>query len=187
MITFRALTEADLPLLATWLVAPHVSPWWKGESTLDEVRAEYLPRLHDDALAPLDAPAGVTQYVVLEDGAPIGFCQAYRVMAHQKDGWWLEETDPCALGIDQLIGREDRIGRGVGTEMVRAFCEHLFADPRVTTIQLDPEPENARAIACYRKAGFVEIGPVVTLDGPALLMKRGRVPGLARPAVTTRV
>ena len=100
--------------------------------------------------------------------------QAYRVMAHQADGWWLEETDPHALGIDQFIGLGDRLGRGLGTRMLRAFVAFLFEDPRVTTIQTDPSPDNLRAIACYRKVGFRDVGVVVTLDGPALLMRLTR-------------
>jgi len=91
-------------------------------------------------------------------------------MATQADGWWLDETDPYALGIDQFIADPDRIGKGLGTRMIRAFLEVLFADPRATKVQTDPEPTNARAVACYRKAGFRDVGLVETLDGPALLM-----------------
>ncbi len=97
--------------------------------------------------------------------------QAYRVMAHQADGGWLDETDPCALGIDQLIAMPDRLGQGLGTRMVRAFLARLFADPRVTSVQVDPDPTNARAIAAYRKAGFRDVSVVTTQDGPALLMR----------------
>ena len=37
---------------------------------------------------------------------------------------------------------------------------------------LDPEPDNARAIRAYEKAGFVRDRIVDTPDGPALLMWR---------------
>jgi RimJ/RimL family protein N-acetyltransferase len=40
--------------------------------------------------------------------------------------------------------------------------------------QTDPSPDNARAIACYRKAGFRDIGVIATPDGPALLMRIAR-------------
>src|SRR6185503_19467118 len=111
-ILFRPLAGADLPLMHAWLTRPHVVEWWEPAPTLEEVRADYLPRLADAAVRPLDAPAGVVQYLACEGGVPFGFIQAYRVMAHQAEGWWPDETDPHALGIDQFIGEADRIGRG---------------------------------------------------------------------------
>lgn len=54
--------------------------------------------------------------------------------------------------------------------MVKAFVAKLFTDPRVSHIQTDPDPRNARAIRCYEKAGFRSTGEVLTPDGTALLM-----------------
>jgi RimJ/RimL family protein N-acetyltransferase len=170
-ITFKALEADDLPMLHDWLCRPHVVEWWEPAPTFPEVRDDYLPRLAPQELQPLDAPAGVVQYLAYEDGEPFAYIQAYRVMAHQADGWWPEETDPFALGVDQFIGPPDRLGRGLGTRLLQAFIAFLFADPRVTGIQTDPSPENGRAIACYRKAGFKDVGEVETLDGPAWLMR----------------
>jgi RimJ/RimL family protein N-acetyltransferase len=85
-------------------------------------------------------------------------------------GWWHGEQDPGARGIDQFLAYADQRGRGIGTEMVRAFVLRLFDDPAVTRIQTDPDPRNARAIRCYEKAGFRRLREVVTPDGPALLM-----------------
>jgi len=170
-ITFCALTESDLPLLHTWLSRPHVTAWWEPAPTSEQVREDYMPRLAPPDMLPLDAPAGVVQYLAYEAGEPVAFVQAYRVMAHQSEGWWPDETDPHALGVDQFIGLPDRLGQGLGTRMLKAFVAFLFKDPRVTCIQTDPAPTNARAIACYRKVGFRDIGVVETLDGPALLMR----------------
>lgn len=173
-ITFRALAEADLPLFHEWLTRPHVAEWWDGVPTLAEVRDEYLPLLGPGDVPPLDAPAGVVFFLVCEGGVPVGFAQAYRVTAHHSEGWWLAETDPCALGADQFLADAHRLGQGLGTRMLRAFLGYLFADPRVTSVQVDPAPENTRAIAAYRKSGFHEIGIVETPDGPAVLMRASR-------------
>ena len=40
--------------------------------------------------------------------------------------------------------------------------------------QVDPAPDNRRAIRCYEKAGFRRVDLVNTPDGEALLMFRGR-------------
>ena len=164
-ITFRPLTEDDLPLLHRWLNAPHVRQWWgRGHDTaptLDEVRTTYLPRV-DDA-------SGVRSFIALLDGEPLGYVQSYTPFGC-GDGWWKDETDPGARGTDQLVGDRDKVGRGLGTRMVAAFAGRLFEDPRVTRIRTDPHPMNARAIRCYEKVGFREVATIRTPDGPALLM-----------------
>ena len=113
--------------------------------------------------------SAVRPYIALENGVPIGYIQSYVAMG-AGDGWWPDERDPGARGIDQFLADPGRLGRGLGTAMVRAFVSELFADPEVTRVQTDPAPANARAIRCYEKAGFRRVGEVTTPDGPALLM-----------------
>jgi RimJ/RimL family protein N-acetyltransferase len=173
-LSFRPLAALHLPLLHDWLGRPHVTAWWGAAPTLEEVHEEYAPLLAPPELRPLDAPGGTIPYLAWEGGTPVAFAQAYRVMAHQAEGWWPDETDPHALGSDQLIGPPERLGQGLGTRVIRAFAAFLFEDPRVTSLQVDPSPTNARAIAAYRKAGFADVGLVETLDGPAWLMRLRR-------------
>lgn len=117
----------------------------------------------------LDEASTTRPYVVLADGEPIGYIQSYVAMG-SGDGWWEDEQDPGVRGIDQFLSRADQLGQGLGTRMVRAFVEQLFADPSVTRIQTDPSPENRRAIRCYQKAGFRAVCEIDTPDGRALLM-----------------
>ena len=161
MLSFRPLTTADLPLLHEWLARPHVAEWWGEPPSLPDVEREYDPA---DAARSSDR-----RYLVLDDGAPIGYIQSYVVM-DSTDGWWPDENDPGARGIDQFLADPARLGIGLGTEVVRAFVRRLFADPAVTRVQTDPSPRNARAIRCYEKAGFRALGEVDTPDGRALLM-----------------
>jgi GNAT superfamily N-acetyltransferase len=100
-----------------------------------------LLRLASDETFPLDASSGVVQVIAYEGDMPFGFIQCYRVMAHQADGWWQDETDPFAVGIDQFIGLPHRLGHGLGTRMLRAFVHSVFRDVRVSCIQADPDPE----------------------------------------------
>ena len=167
---FSPLTEADLPMVQQWLQRPHVAAWWGPVESIQE--------LHEDFLA-----GGTTRaFVAWHEGAPVGFVQCYVVLG-SGDGWWEDETDPGARGIDQFVADADRLGRGLGSAMVAAFVERLFADPAVTKVQTDPAPHNLRAIRCYRRAGFLPVGEVVTPDGPALLMVRTRNEGAGtRPA-----
>lgn len=163
-IDFRPLARADLPMLHGWLGRPHVAEWWPAGS-LASLAAEYAPTL--------DGAGATRAFVVLLDGEPAGFVQSY-VAAGAGDGWWEDERDPGVRGIDQFLARAEDLGRGIGTRVVRAFCDRLLADPAVTRVQVDPHPSNARAIRCYVKAGFRAAREVVTPDGPALLLYRDR-------------
>jgi len=146
-ISFAPLQVADLPMLQDWLRRPHVSEWWGSENQL------------------------TCGYIALLRGQPIGFIQSYVVM-ECGGGWWEQETDPGARGIDQFLANPEQLGLGLGSAMVRAFVERLFLDARVTKVQADPSPDNQRAIRSYLRAGFVPHGEVITPDGPALLMLR---------------
>ncbi|MGQ0653365.1 MAG: GNAT family N-acetyltransferase [Betaproteobacteria bacterium] len=145
-LTFRPLEAADLPMLHEWLARPHVAEWW-------------------------DAPQSAPEhgYIALLDSQPIGFVQWYAV-AGAGGGWWEDETDPGARGIDQFIADPAQLNRGLGARMVRAFVEILFRDPAVTMVQADPAPDNLRAIRSYARAWFRPVKEVRTPDGAALVM-----------------
>jgi aminoglycoside 6'-N-acetyltransferase-1b len=165
VVSFRPLTPADLSMLHSWLGRPHVAEWWGPPPSLAEVEAEFGPLTGDQSTT--------RAYVALGDGLPIGYIQSY-VALGSGDGWWPDEGDPGVRGIDQFLANPEHLGRGLGTAMIRAFVERLFADPAVTRIQTDPSPDNRRAIRCYEKAGFRAAREVDTPDGPALLMIRVR-------------
>jgi RimJ/RimL family protein N-acetyltransferase len=163
MITFRTLQAADLPMFQRWLARPHVQRWWGGVPTLDELRDDYLPS-HNQ-------PDGTLAFIAHLGERPIGFIQRYVVLG-SGGGWWEEETDPGARGIDQFLAELHDVGTGLGSAMVRAFCDQLFTDPAVTVVQTDPSPLNIRAVRAYLRAGFHAQAIVNTPDGPALLLRR---------------
>lgn len=156
MIDFRPLAPDDLPMLLEWLRRPHVARWWQPEPTLAQLEQNL-------------ADSSSRKYIAMLDGEPLGFIQSYVAMG-SGEGWWEEVSDPGRRGIDQFLADGGRLGQGLGRRMVSAFVERLFQDPAVSSVQTDPSPDNARAIRCYRRAGFVDQGVVDTPDGPALLM-----------------
>lgn len=164
-ITFRPLVPADLPMLREWLCRPHVSRWWGEGPSQEEVDEEYLPLI--------DPGSSTRAYIAMLDDQPLGFIQSYVVLG-SGDGWWEQETDPGARGIDQLLANVEQLGQGLGSAMVRAFVEMLFLDPAVTKVQTDPSPDNERAIRSYVRAGFQAVGEVDTPDGRALVMVQRR-------------
>jgi RimJ/RimL family protein N-acetyltransferase len=155
-LRFRPLTPEDYPLLLDWLQRPHVKEWWDdGDDTLEKVAehysdpdAERFILLYRDPAAPAARPIGYLQYYLEDEGV---------------------------VGIDQFIGEAELLNRGLGTAAVRAFLQLVIARENPCRIILDPEPENARAIRCYEKAGFRHYETVPTEDGKlAYMMKIDR-------------
>jgi len=164
-ISFRPLTRDDLPLIHEWLLRPHVAEWWDSPASLAEVAEEFGSLI--------DGGGTHRGFVALRDRVPMGLIQSYVVIG-SGDGWWEDEQDPGARGVDQFLADADQLNRGLGTAMLRAFLAELFSDPAVTVVQADRSPDNHRAIRCYVKAGFAAVGEVATPDGPALLMRCSR-------------
>ena len=158
---FRPLAESDIPLLYEWLRRPHLIEWWRNEQTAEEVREKYLPRIQ--------SPGGARPFIAVLRGEPLGYIQYYPA-AEGDPNWWPDKPGPGVLGIDQFLADADRLGRGLGTAMVGQFVDRLFQDRSVTEIRVDPHPDNVRAIRCYTKVGFREIGRFTSPDGPAVLM-----------------
>ncbi|MCA6107489.1 GNAT family N-acetyltransferase [Bradyrhizobium cenepequi] len=151
---FREMTTADLALIGRWLALPHVREWWGDPS-------EQYALVSGD----LDEPA-MDQFIVSADGSDFGYIQCYDLTAWNEGfGAHPEGT----RGIDLFIGEPDMIGRGHGSALIRRFVSDRLGQgaPRIVT---DPDPDNARAVRAYEKAGFEKVRMIDTPDGPALLM-----------------
>jgi aminoglycoside 6'-N-acetyltransferase len=153
---FRPVTEADLPLLAGWLAAPHVAKWWTDgvEASLAEIR---------QAMDSID-----TEPLIVElAGRPIAYLQSYD--PHLEDGHPYADQPFGTLGIDISIGPAEMVGIGHGSAIVRRFVEELF-DEGAPRVVIDPHPDNKRAIRACEKAGFREIDRRSSIYGDTVLM-----------------
>ena len=147
------MTNNDLPQLFDWLQRPHVKEWWNdNEDTLEKVAENYS-----------QPEAGLERWILMERSydaeRPIGYFQSYKI-------------DDETVGIDQLIGEPDCIGRGIGTTAIREFCLLVAERLCPTIIVLDPEPANKRAIRAYEKAGFTHYKTSLNEDGKLAYMMR---------------
>jgi RimJ/RimL family protein N-acetyltransferase len=58
------------------------------------------------------------------------------------------------LGI--AIGDKEYWSRGYGTDAVQTLLRFAFDEMNLNRVWLDVHEDNSRAIACYRKCGFIE-------------------------------
>ena len=132
LLSYRAATDEDAPLLVTWHGDPEVSRYWDGETfAADEMRARL-------------ARPSVDMWIVEDDGAPIGLLQS-----------WREDGEPPRGGIDGFLVPSAR-GRGLMPTAARQLAADLLAQGWAE-VTVDPYEWNERAIRGWQKAGFVEV------------------------------
>lgn len=148
--TFRRLSRDDFGLLASWLAQPHVHEWWDHE---------YTPAALDrDFGRAIDGDEPAEDYVALIEGTPIGIVQYSHFVDYPQYVEEMADVYPVGAGavsIDYLVGDPDLVGRGVGTEMIAAFVERVWATDDVATHVVVPvNSANERSWRALLRAGF---------------------------------
>jgi RimJ/RimL family protein N-acetyltransferase len=142
-ITLRPFADNDLPQFAAWLREPHVVPWYTpAEDWLHEVenrRGEF---------------AFISHFIVLADGAPIGFCQYYPYWLSGED-WHGAVPVAGTYSIDYMIGNPAFLRRGCGAQAIRLLTRAVFAQPDAARIIVQPDEENAASRGVLAAAGYV--------------------------------
>lgn len=152
---FRAVTRRDLPMLRRWAEQPHWQEWWDAP---DMAVSEIEDHIDSDEVEPL---------IVELDGKPVAYLQSYD--PHLEDNHPYADQPFGTLGLDLSIGPAEMLGQGHGSALLAQFAGQLF-DEGCPRLIIDPNPENARAIAAYQKAGFVAFDTRSSEYGPALMM-----------------
>lgn len=154
-IAFEPMRADHLELFAGWLEAPHVREWW-GEPAEERAKVRDMIEGRDTT----------RPYLIRLEGRAIGYIQVWYLGHHQNETWlrdhpWLSAFPADAVGVDLAIGEKDLISRNIGSSALRQFVEMLLAEG-CSTIIIDPDPDNGRAVRAYEKAGF---RPVSALEG----------------------
>lgn len=148
-VSFRPLTDDDIPNLVRWMAAKHAQPWfWNEPRSIDGARKQYAKVL--------DGTSPTRMWVVVFDGVDIGYVQDYPVVAY--DDYAVRVQDPKAIAFDYLVGEPDYVDRGIGTQVIRSFCRYVLCRdyPDAPRFVASPDVRNARSIHVLEKCGFTQ-------------------------------
>jgi ribosomal protein S18 acetylase RimI-like enzyme len=144
MMTIRKAVLEDIPQIR----AVGSASWKATYSGIfpDEFIENALEQWWSEASFQRSIPAATVCNLVAE--------QAGRIV-----GTLLGTVDPREEGqvhLFRLYIHPDHLGQGIGKQLWQAYLQHLA--PGVRRVDLEVEPQNARAIQFYTRLGFEETG-----------------------------
>jgi RimJ/RimL family protein N-acetyltransferase len=144
VVRLRALREDDLPVLCGW--------WQDQRVAVFQTPGPTRPR-------PAEGLAELLRTWSKNDGADCALSVTTAVSGELVGHGALfgaSVKDRCAT-LAILVGPEHQ-GHGYGTDAVRVLLRYGFAELGLHRVELNVIGYNVRAIAAYRKVGFVEEG-----------------------------
>ena len=152
---FKQLVEEDLKLLYSWFQEPTINKMYARDLlwSLDDIKKKYLPRILGSEVVPSfiimneDHPIGFIQYYCLDDFLPEGMMNPANPFF---DKYILKEV----AGIDLFIAEDVNRGKGLGFTIISQFIADYLTSFQALVV--DPEKNNAIAIRCYEKCGFIK-------------------------------
>lgn len=146
-IILREYRKDDLPYLRKWVNNPEITKYLSHIFVYPHTMTEtetYLNSL-------IDGSSGIKGFVIAnkEDEEFIGQIDLVKID-------WINRI--ASLGI--VIGNTENLGKGYGSEAIKLIQEFAFNRLNLHKIELEVREYNHRAIACYKKCGFVEEGRI---------------------------
>ena len=142
-------------MLRQWLAQPHIDGWWGAPD-------------REIALFQRDLDGGPTDMRVVWADAPFAYLQDYP--AHYWPAPQYESLPADTRAMGTFLGDPAYLGKGPGSAYLRQRATEL-SEAGASTIVVDPDPLNTRAIAAYTKAGFAPLEERPGEAGnPALVM-----------------
>ena len=158
--TFRPLDPLkDAELLHRWVTDPKAAFWMMQDASLVDVERAYMEIAADEhhhALLGLD-----------EDGVP-AFLMEYYDPAH-RELVGLYEPQPGDIGMHFLTPPTDKPVRGFTRAVITAVMAHLFEDPAVRRVVVEPDVANKAVHALNEAVGFVPEREIQKPEKKALL------------------
>ncbi|MEV0982012.1 GNAT family N-acetyltransferase [Streptomyces sp. NPDC049915] len=151
--TFRPLDPLkDAELVHSWVTHPKAAFWMMQDATLQDVERAYREIAadeHHEALLGLDG------------GEPVFLMERYDPAHRELAG--LYEARPGDVGMHFLTPPADTPVHGFTRAVITAVMGHLFEDPAVRRVVVEPDVRNTAVHALNAAVGFV---PEREIDKP---------------------
>ncbi|MEV7077010.1 GNAT family N-acetyltransferase [Streptomyces sp. NPDC093516] len=157
--TFRPLDPLkDAELLHAWVTHPKAAFWMMQDARLEDVERAYMEIAADEHH---HAELG------LQDGVPAFLMEKYDPAHRELVG--LYEPLPGDIGMHFLTPPTDTPVRGFTRSVIAAVMEHLFEDPAVERVVVEPDVDNKAVHALNEAVGFVPEREIQKPEKRALL------------------
>ncbi|MFF7162740.1 GNAT family N-acetyltransferase [Streptomyces sp. NPDC008086] len=157
--TFRTLDPLkDAELLHAWVTHPKAAFWMMQDASLVDVERAYMEIAADEHHHAL---------LGLQDGVPVFLMEKYDPAHRELVG--LYEPRPGDIGMHFLTPPTDRPVRGFTRSVITAVMAHLFEDPAVQRVVVEPDVSNKAVHALNEAVGFVPEREIQKPEKKALL------------------
>jgi RimJ/RimL family protein N-acetyltransferase len=146
LVRLRAVELDDLDRSFAWINDAEVTRYLAHQSAYPFSRAQEEEWIRG-AVKRTQPPDLTYAIETLEDARHIGSIGLHGM---------LNNAHKAELGI--LIGDKTCWNRGFGTDAIVTMLKFAFDHINLNRVVLEVHDDNARAIACYRKCGFIEEG-----------------------------
>ena len=145
LVNLRPVDVSDLERYFAWIndpeVAEHLQVWPLQVSRIQE--EAWLAAVMNHTQPPEITYAIETR----DEGRHIGSVSLHKIEIVERH---------AELGI--MIGDKTQWNRGYGTDAIMTMLQLAFEGINLNRVYLRTDEDNNRAVACYRKCGFVEEG-----------------------------
>ncbi|MEV5608510.1 GNAT family N-acetyltransferase [Streptomyces sp. NPDC052225] len=148
----------DAELVHGWVTHPKASFWLMGDAALQDVEREYMAIAaaeHHDA------------FIGERDGVPVFLMERYDPAHVELVG--LYDPEPGDIGMHFLVAPTDTPEHGFTRAVITAVMAHLFADPAVERVVVEPDVRNTAVHALNAAVGFVPDREIAKPEKTALL------------------
>jgi RimJ/RimL family protein N-acetyltransferase len=140
---FSQARPSDRSMIEDWITRPHISEWLHGEGLKNTLSS--LTQFFEGS-------SDFQHWIAYDNGTPFGYLLTSEVDQSDETLSSIEFAGSKAITLDVFICELEYLGRGIGTEMIKAFLKTHFSN--VSDVLIDPEVTNTRAVHVYKKIGF---------------------------------
>ncbi|TAK77030.1 MAG: GNAT family N-acetyltransferase [Gammaproteobacteria bacterium] len=159
---FKPAIEPQRALIHGWLQQDYIREWIHGQGLQNTLLG--LEKFFQQKTP--DSQSTITQHWIGYDGnKPFVYLLVSPVLKSADNEYAnYSEMEGRAITLDIFIGDREYLGKGLASEVIKAFLLSQCLD--VAEVFIDPEKSNKRAVHVYQKTGFRIVGEFIAAWHP---------------------